>query len=798
MGASNWPYVINLGNSIIGVSVLAMPFCFKQCGLLLGPLLLFGCAYLTHLSCNLLMKGATSSRRRSYEFLAFHTFGHVGKLAVELSIIGLLLGTCVAFYVIIGDLGPAIFSKMTGLDNTSNLRTSLMVTLGLFVALPLGMLRNVESLSHISAISLGFYCVFVINVFITAIPNMYAGMWVNSVTLWEWQGAFKCLPIFSLAFACQTQLFVMYDALPEPSLNRMTHIARSAITMCTVVYFCVGFFGYIAFYQEEVMGDILMNFRPTLFTEGVKCGFVISVAVSFPLVIFPARASLYTLLFSKDPGHHDGLQTSIYIPPLHFKCMTIAIVTITLIVGIIVPNIEFVLAITGATMGSMICFVFPAITYISVASVLSGPNSKSTAQMVLFLGFTIFFASTYITLSTNTADVAAENIASIAKDLHEKEEDSKQEMVELNQEQEEDKKEVDGLLRDPGKDLVVENKGDAVGDAKPEIVDDKRQEPPNPQAPNDSEEKGIKPAADVAAQLPAAAGLEDAEEAIARERERHQELLEEAEDKDGGQAAAVNQANDEIHDDNKAPVLAEIPTPQPAAAANIITAAPPGAVAADVGNNIAAAAAVAPVEAVAPAAVPEAVAPAAVPEAVAPAAVPEAVAPAAVPEAVAPAAVPMATALPVAAEPIAPEQAAPVADGRPVVGAVVAPVDEANGHHHEKEIAEMKNTNEEAKQLLEKMKVAQEENIKIIQEQKQIIDDLHEEKFRNIEEPEKQQQHNVVQQQQQQQHNVAQPNNPVPVNHKLGKNSPKSANKPDKKMPGVVDHQAKSNQRRNA
>ena len=61
----------------------------------------------------------------------------------------------------------------------------------------------------------------------------------------------------------------------------------------------MGYFGYVAFCDEEVMGDILMNFRPTIFSEAVKMGFVLSVAVSFPLVIFPCRASLYTLLFSK-------------------------------------------------------------------------------------------------------------------------------------------------------------------------------------------------------------------------------------------------------------------------------------------------------------------------------------------------------------------------------------------------------------------------------------------------------------------------------------------------------------------
>ena len=47
---------------------------------------------------------------------ALHTFGGAGKLMVEISIIGLLMGTCVAFHVIIGDLGPAIISKLLGVE----------------------------------------------------------------------------------------------------------------------------------------------------------------------------------------------------------------------------------------------------------------------------------------------------------------------------------------------------------------------------------------------------------------------------------------------------------------------------------------------------------------------------------------------------------------------------------------------------------------------------------------------------------------------------------------------------------
>ena len=39
-----------------------------------------------------------------------------------------------------------------------------MVVLGVFVALPLGLLKNIDSLSNVSAISIGFYMVFVAEV----------------------------------------------------------------------------------------------------------------------------------------------------------------------------------------------------------------------------------------------------------------------------------------------------------------------------------------------------------------------------------------------------------------------------------------------------------------------------------------------------------------------------------------------------------------------------------------------------------------------------------------------------------
>jgi sodium-coupled neutral amino acid transporter 10 len=59
--------------------------------------------------------------------LAFHTFGPPGKTVVELCIIGFLMGTCIAFFVVVGDLGPAIIAKSLNVSNTANLRQIVLI-----------------------------------------------------------------------------------------------------------------------------------------------------------------------------------------------------------------------------------------------------------------------------------------------------------------------------------------------------------------------------------------------------------------------------------------------------------------------------------------------------------------------------------------------------------------------------------------------------------------------------------------------------------------------------------------------
>ena len=417
--------VFNLMNAVIGVGVLAMPFCFKRAGWFFAPLLLLLVGGLTERSLSLMVragdilrdgddeKGAGAQTSIGYSATVARCYGPRWGNVSDILIVTMNFGSAVAYMDVIADiLGAWGANKVTGL---------LLVVL--FIIGPLSCIREIENLKFTSLLGLSIYATFGLIVIVLffvgvncagteTIPAASADLLV-------------AVPIQTLAFACHTVVFPVYREFkesPGASSDSFQHALRLTIGACLTMYVLVGFFGSLTF-RDNTLGDVLKNYS----SEGgglahfIEAIFAFSICMTYPLLVFPMRDSLDLLIMktacAAGAARNRGWSSEQF-GKVRFFGLTALLIALAFLVAVLIPDVEVVFGLTGCTFGIMICFVLPALMFLRASgedtelkTFDTGPDGgewkkdRKMAIGVLVMGSLLGFASLIMTLASLGAEV---------------------------------------------------------------------------------------------------------------------------------------------------------------------------------------------------------------------------------------------------------------------------------------------------------------------------------------------------------------------------------------------------------
>lgn len=138
----------------------------------------------------------------------------------------------------------------------------------------------------------------------------------------------------------------------------MQAVVRTSLALCALVYLVTGLFGFILF-GDSTLSDVLSNFDTNLavpysssINSIVHISYALHIILIFPIIFHPLRLNLDGLLF---PSERPFVSHNV-----RFALISMGLLALCLFGAIYIPSIWIAFEFTGATVGVMLLFIFPA------------------------------------------------------------------------------------------------------------------------------------------------------------------------------------------------------------------------------------------------------------------------------------------------------------------------------------------------------------------------------------------------------------------------------------------------------
>ncbi|KAJ2961687.1 hypothetical protein NQZ79_g3046 [Umbelopsis isabellina] len=363
----------NIVNATVGSGILGVPFALSCGGFLGGMTISVFVGFLTAVSLMMMIRAGVKSNTYKFAQLSELALGRSGYHLLNLFVFIQSAGSCISYFIIIGDTIPVLLSQLW--PNTTLLanRQFVVVVLSLVFIFPLNLPRSIGALAKVSVFSVLLLPIIILTIIVRA--PVYAPQHHAPITAFG-PNVLDALGIQAFAFACSHVAFNNYLSQKNQSVVgwSWTSIISTFCSWTATMMF--GVLGYFTFGQD-VQQNLFNSFPPddTIINIG---RFLLAVSLIFtvPMGFYPAREAI-----QKSIGHDtpDRQPTK-----LQHYTVTIVLFLGMLYLGATVQSLGKVYAFVGGLASSFIAYIIPGISYLAVFK--RTPKSQADSQEPLIQG----------------------------------------------------------------------------------------------------------------------------------------------------------------------------------------------------------------------------------------------------------------------------------------------------------------------------------------------------------------------------------------------------------------------------
>lgn len=433
-GTSNLETLMHIIKANIGTGLLAMPIAFKNGGLILSSISIWVMAIICVHCMHLLLKCfrfVTSNLKEDEIDVKFNELGYddVAELSLKIKflhskkptyfrvmvsifLIISQLGFCCVYYVFI----PTNIKQVIDFYHPVNsfsieiLMCILLVPLILFC-----LIKDLKILAPFSTLANAFMIVGVIVILFELVsgeqkpfselkmisPFQNISVFYSSA-IYAFEGISLILPVYS---KMQTQEY----------FSPLTGILNTGMSLVAIMYFSVGFFGYVK-YGKDCASSITLNLSiNNVSFQILKILFAIAIFISYNLQFYVAANIIWSFLCKKIAylkNLKDLTRNSIVMEKRYDynkKMLNLlenlfrgSLVILTFVLAVLIPRIDLFISLVGAVACCVLALIIPP----ALDLLLFWKKSIRYSSLILFkniliilFGLYIFLAGTYVSIS---------------------------------------------------------------------------------------------------------------------------------------------------------------------------------------------------------------------------------------------------------------------------------------------------------------------------------------------------------------------------------------------------------------